>query len=226
MLAEDLLLLLTDDDTGKHLTDPTSLDYALAGGLLVDLVQIGKVRIVEPTGRFRSSRVEVLDDAPTDDAIFDTALAKASKGNPRTPESLVPTLSKGLRAQLLARLVERGVLREEKGKVLGIFPTSRWPAGYSSHEAEIRQGLHEVLVLQRTPTEEEAALISILQAINQIPKTLADSSVEKRELRRRAKEIAEREVAGKAVSSAVTAVTAAIVAVMAASAAATTSSSS
>ena len=41
---------------------------------------------------------------------------------------MLQSLSKGVRRSLLTGLADRGVLRADEGKVLGIFPTTRWPA--------------------------------------------------------------------------------------------------
>lgn len=38
------------------------------------------------------------------------------------------------------KLAERSILRGEKDRILGIFPTTRWPAADSRHEGEIREG--------------------------------------------------------------------------------------
>jgi hypothetical protein len=56
----------------------------------------------------------------------------------------------------------------------------------SSHEDELRQGLHDVLVVGRTPTTREANLISLLQSVNQVPKVLPGAQIGRAELRRRA----------------------------------------
>jgi hypothetical protein len=37
LIASDLLLLLTDDETGKLLAPPSQLDIALGGALLLEL---------------------------------------------------------------------------------------------------------------------------------------------------------------------------------------------
>ena len=201
MLAEDLLLLLTDDETGRHLADSTSLDYALGGAVLIDLVHMGKARIAEVSGVFKSNRVEVIDPNPTGDFVLDEAIAKITKRKPQTPQSLVPILAKGLRQQILERLANRAILHAEEGRIMGIFPTTRWPATDSRHEAQIRRGLHEALVIpQSAPNQEVAALISLLHAVNQIPKTITDSGLGSRELKRRAKAIADTEQVGKAVA--------------------------
>lgn len=50
----------------------------------------------------------------------------------------------------------------QDGEVLGLFPTRSWPAVDSRHEAQVRAGLHDVLVVGRTPTPREGALVALL----------------------------------------------------------------
>ena len=45
-LAEQLLLLALDDETGKLLPLPDrSLDYALAGAIIADLARVGRLMV-------------------------------------------------------------------------------------------------------------------------------------------------------------------------------------
>ncbi len=211
MLAEDVLLLLTDDATGKSLVDSTRLDLALAGALLVDLIEQGRVDISEAGKGIKPGRVVVSDPTPTGDPLLDDALRRIAAARPVKPEYLLSRLGKGVRSELLARLAQRGVLRAEEGRILGIFPTRSWPAADSSHEEAVRHGLYEVLVSNRSPAPEEIALISLLSAVDRTPKVLADSGLDKAELKRRAKAVTEGEVAGEAVNKAVAAISAAVV---------------
>ena len=215
LIAEDLLLLLTDDATGKTVVDTTRLDLALAGGVLLELALLGRIDVTGPGGDVKPGRILVRDASPTDDRVLDEALRRIVAKNPRKPEAVVPSLTKGLRGALFDRLAERGIVRADRGTVLGIFPTRSWPAVDSGHEAEVRFGLRDVLVVGRTPTEREAALVSLLHAVDQVPKVVGTTEVPKRELKRRAGEVAAGEFAGAAVKKAVEAVqSAAMAAVM------------
>lgn len=227
ILADDVLLLLTDDVTGKPVVDTTRLDLALAGAVLLDLATAGRVDVSGPGEPVRAGRVVVRDPRPTGDGVLDEGLRRIAAKGPRKPASVVPELAKKLRPELLARLVERGVLRLQEGRVLGIFPTSAWPAVDPAYEDGLRRALHDVLVVGRTPTPREAALISMLQAVDQVPRVLGDVGVPKRELRQRAKAVAQGGFADAAVKGAVEAVNAAVMAgVMAATVAATSAAGS
>jgi hypothetical protein len=154
------------------------------------------------------------DAAPTGDAILDERLAFVAAKPGKRPKDQIGRLSKMLRDQLLAGLAERGVLEADQGKVLGLFPVTRWPAKDARHEAEVRSKLESVLKVGTTPDERTGALIALLSALNVVPKVVTDA-VEKKALKRRAKQIAESDWAADAVRKAVSemqaAVTAAIV---------------
>jgi hypothetical protein len=67
------------------------------------------------------------------------------------------------------RLVEQGVVRREKHKVLGIFPTTRLPAVDTGHEADLRRRLVRVLQDGEQPDAHTAALIALISASGTLP---------------------------------------------------------
>ena len=75
LIAEDLLLLLTADDTGKLAADSTNTDMALGGALLAELALTERVDIAGPDERVREGRLVVRDASPTGDSVLDEALA-------------------------------------------------------------------------------------------------------------------------------------------------------
>lgn len=224
LIAEDLLLLLTDDATGKPVVDSQRLPLGLAGAVLVELVIAGRVAVVDD-GRWGSGpRVAVTDPRPTGDPVLDEALARtAGKRQPVAASSLLTALAKGLPDALRSRLAARGILRMESGRVLGVFPTVRWPAADSRHEAALRAALRDVVVLGRTPTDREACLVGLLHAVDQVPKQFATEGMTARQLRDRAKALAAGNVGADAARRAIDAANAAITAAIAASTVAATS---
>lgn len=214
LIAEDLLLLLYDDQTGKPVTGSPGLDYALAGAVLIELTLNRKLDITVQGAGEKPGRLKVLDSAPTGDPILDERLAYVVNKPGKKPKDQIGHLSKRLRDQLLTRLTDRGVLEADEGRVLGLFPVTRWPAKDARHEAEVRAKLESVLKVGTAPDERTGALIALLSALNVVPKVVTEA-VDKRALKQRAKEIAESDWAADAVKKAVSemqaAVTAAIV---------------
>ena len=126
LLAEDLLLLLTDDDTGRLAAPSTEVDVALGGALLVELTLMQRVDIAGSDERVREGRLVVRDPDPTGDGLLDEALTIAGQNEGKKPQSVVARLGKGARVRLYERLVAGGVLRAE---VTGSSASSRRIAG-------------------------------------------------------------------------------------------------
>jgi hypothetical protein len=214
LLAEDLLLLLTDDDTGKLATDSTEVDVALGGALLVELTLTRRVDVAGPDERVREGRLVVRDLNPTGDGLLDQALAIVGQKEGKKAQSVVERLGKRVRVRLYERLAEGGVLRAEEGRVLGIFPTHRWPAEDAAHETSVRAELVTALRDGATTEARTGALISLLLALNAVHKAVKPGSVglSKKVLNANAKRIAEGDWAAKAVRQAIDSMNAAIIA--------------
>ena len=165
LLAEDLLLLATDDATGKTTVSATHLDPALAGAVLMDLVIAGRINL---EGDGRRARVVVVNVEPLGDPVLDVALQSLIDKGPDKPGHAIGTLAKGLRDRLNENLAQRGILRRESGRILGLFPTTRWPAQDVGHEASLRGAIASVLVTGTEPDGRTAAVISVLTAADML----------------------------------------------------------
>lgn len=227
LLAEDLLLLLTDDETGKPVVATSTLALGLAGAQLVELALDGRVDVDE------KRRLAVLDAGPTGDDLLDRSLEVLERRADRRPESVLADVGRRLPDALYDRLTAAGVLRTERGKVLGIFPTTRWPAASVEHESVVRRALTAAIVGSSTPQPREGALISLVHALR-VTHRLVDAKahgLSHRDLDRRAKEIAEgswgfqavRRAVDQAAAAVSAAVSAAVTAAVTASTVATTS---
>ena len=70
-LAEDLLLLLLDDESGRSVVDGTRRDYAVAGAVLVELARLGRVSPAEPGDDAKEGYAVVREGSPTGDPVLD-----------------------------------------------------------------------------------------------------------------------------------------------------------
>jgi hypothetical protein len=221
LIAEDLLLLLLDDRTGA-MTNSTYLDTGIGGALLLELALAGSVDVVKGTGLWARSKVVPTGRAVPPDPLLGEALAEVATKE-RTAQDLVGRLGRKRRETLLGRLEAKGVLRRSEDRVLGLFPRTRWPAIDSSHEADVRRVLGDALLGGVHPDQRTAALVALLSAMDLAHKVVDHEGLSSREVRKRAKQVAEGEWAAKAVKDAVAAAQAAVVAgVMAATTTATT----
>ncbi len=221
LLAEDLLLLVTDDATGRLAAAGAQVDAGLGGANLVELTLLGKVDVSGEQDQGRRERIIVRDPSPPGDDVLDAALRILVERQGSKPSAVVRPLGKNLRPVLYQRLVAGGVLRTGQGRALGIFPTRTWLAQDPSHEAEVRQRVTQALVQTAAPDERTAALIALLHALRCEHKVVDPRryQLSRRQLRARAAEIAQGNWASEAVRKAIDEVIAAVAAVAAASAA-------
>lgn len=213
LLAEDLLLLLTDDDSGRLVVSGEQADVALGGARLIELTLLGRVDVTGE-GEGRKGRLVVRDRARLEDPVLDDALGICVAHEGTKPQSVVGPLGKRLRPHLYDRLVDQGVLRAEHGKVLGIFPTRSWPAADAAHERQVRAALEQALLTTLPPEPRTAALVSLLLALRSVHKVVPPKqhALSRRDLDRRAKEIADGDWGSAAVRKAVDAMAAATMA--------------
>jgi hypothetical protein len=220
LLAEDLLLLVTDDATGRLSAAGAQVDAGLAGANLVELTLLGKVDVSGEQDQGRRERIIVRDPSPPGDDVLDAALRILVERQGSKPSAVVKPLGKNLRPVLYQRLVAGGVLRTGQGRALGIFPTRTWPAQDPSHEAEVRQRVTQALVQTAAPDERTAALIALLHALRCEHKVVDPRpyQLSRRQLRARAAEIAQGNWASEAVRKVIDEMIAAVAAVSAATA--------
>lgn len=214
LIAEDLLLLLTDDETGKLAASSEEIDVALGGALLLELVLTQRVDVAGPSEPVRSGRLVVRDASPTADALLDEALAVVEAKQGKKPQAVVSALGKGVRGRLYQRLVDRGLLRAEAGKVLGVFARHRWPAQDAAHEDAVRTALESALRSSATDDTRIGALISLLLALKVLPKVVdpATAGLSRQEMNDHAGRIAEGNWSSDAVRRAIDGLRAAVIA--------------
>ena len=164
-MAEDLLLLVTDDASGRLSAPAAQVDAGLGGANLVELTLRNMVDLSGEGDQGKPGRIIVRDPSPAGDTILDAALEIIIAHQGKKPSTVIRPLSKNLRQSLYQRLADGGVVRAEQGRILGVFPTHRWPAQDASHEAEVRRLVTQVLTQQAAPDARTAALIALLHAL-------------------------------------------------------------
>lgn len=158
ILAEDLLLLLFQPDSGTIAGENTLFDV-LAGAVLADLALHESV-IATTTGT-RGVVVEAIEgQAPSDD-ILHSAWDYVSD-RPRGVQTILPAIGPKLRQPLLERLVARGDIREESRKVLGVLKATVLKGGRNGRRARLLEDVREVLVGGVEPTPRVAALAALV----------------------------------------------------------------
>lgn len=226
LVAEDLLLLLLHDEKGS-VQHATHLDAVLGGALLVDLALGGHVELVPQEKRWGwtpKERVRATDDVPDDALLREAQELVAAKE--RTAQDLVSRLGRTPREPLLERLADRGLVRREEGRVLGIFPRTTWPEVDGRPEDALRLRLEAVLVRDDHPDDHTGALVALLSGAGVAQKVVRSERRKPRDVARRAKQLASGDWAAAGVKDAIAAANAATVAVITATTAAGAAGSS
>ncbi|QHY97547.1 hypothetical protein SSPS47_20805 [Streptomyces sp. S4.7] len=121
-IVEDLLLLMFDDTSGTIAGEGT-LYYTLGGAVLVEL-GVGKyVRVDENDQGLNGLKVHAVAGDPPADPLLRGAYQKVADRK-RGVQTLLIEIGTELRETVLERLVERGMLRQETKKTLGLFRTT------------------------------------------------------------------------------------------------------
>ena len=174
-LAEQLLLLALDDDSGKLLPLPDrALDYALAGAIMADLTRVGRLEITRDT-------VAILDASPVESVPEDLGLLDLNQANVTSLRGALTHLAgdaHGLRKRVIEQLVKKGVLREDDQEFLWVFHFSRYPLADPSTEAAVKQRLRNRIRDNQIPmSDSDHVLIALLHAC-QLEKLLLSSEEE------------------------------------------------
>jgi hypothetical protein len=181
-LADELLLLGYDDETGRTTTSQIALDLGMVAAILVELALRGRLAIVD-------NAVAVRDATPTGDPVADDILARVGADTPHSAASWVQRLRHGLRNRILASLVERGVIRETDENALDVITLHRYPTVDPAPEADTRARLAAALTGDEPPDERTAALAALVAAVRMEP-TLGLQGEELETAHRRLEEIA------------------------------------
>jgi hypothetical protein len=161
-LAEELLLLAYDNESGKATGSRIGLDLGMAAATLVELALAGRIAYADGT-------IVVVDPRPIGDPITDDVLAKIAANPPATPASWVQRLRHGLRDRVLADLVGKGIVRDVDEVALGHIHIHRYPAVDRTLEDETRRRLANALAGETVPDERTAALATLVAAVRMEP---------------------------------------------------------
>jgi hypothetical protein len=162
-LAEELLLLAYDDETGKATGSRIGLDLGMAAAVLIELALAGRIALAD------GGMLTVTTSEHTGEPIADDALRRICADTPHSPASWVQRLRHGLRDRVLADLVSRGVVREVDETALGFIPVHRYPAADPAPEAELRERLAAALIADADPDVRTAALATLVAAARMEP---------------------------------------------------------
>ena len=176
--AEEILLLMLDDEDGTFLPTRTSaVEYVLAGAVLMDLAFAGRIDTDE-------RQLLLLDDTPTGNPMLDRILARivGSSGTRDTRawiEKITSEDTDETRLRALDSLVKRGILEVRDEKFLWVFRSRRYPVidGRAEREAKLR--VTGVLLSDDIPHPRDVAMICLVDACGILPEIFSEREIER-----------------------------------------------
>ncbi|MFC9857089.1 MULTISPECIES: GOLPH3/VPS74 family protein [unclassified Streptomyces] len=171
-LPEELLLLALDPRRGKPLCRGRFLEYGMAGAVLAELELQG--RVTEQHGRVLVANP--LDPADPLLAVFLRSLPAAGKstfGSGVSAKRWIRQTARQTGGLYLDSLVERGILRRETHRFLGLLPFHRHPAGPGDDAAGVRD---RFTAAERAgfPDRRDRLLAALVSATGLAPEVTAD----------------------------------------------------
>lgn len=157
-LAEDLLLVLFQPDSGA-IAGENTLDHVLAGAVLAELAF--NESVTATTTISGPTSVEAVEGRAPSDEVLRLAWSHVAD-MPGEIQDMLAAIGPTLRQPLLERLIARGDIREENGKVLGMLKITTLKDGGSGRRSALIRDVYDVLVHRVKPTPRVAALAALL----------------------------------------------------------------
>ena len=176
--AEEILLLMLDDDDGTFLPTRTSaVEYVLAGAVLMDLAFSNRIDTDE-------RQLLVIDDTPTGNPMLDRILeritgASGTRDTRAWIEKITGEDTDEIRRQALESLVTRGVLEVRDAKFLWVFRSRRYPVIDGRVEREAKLRVTGVLLSDDIPDPRDVAMIGLVDACGILSEIFSEREIQR-----------------------------------------------
>ena len=163
--AEEMLLLVLHDHNGKFARVPDwSMNYALAGSVLMDLAMENRID-TDP------NKLVLLDGSPIGDDLLDPTLedivAAEDAGEEHDARYWVERAAgraQVIRERALERLVAAGILEQRDDRFLWVFKSRRYPTVDGTAEREVKLRIMGVLFSDEIPDPHDVVTICLADA--------------------------------------------------------------
>src|SRR3990172_1088674 len=169
--AEEIVLLILDDETGKLANAGSpSVNHALAGAVLMDLALRSKIDN-------DLEKLVVVDSTPTGEEILDSYLALiAAAEQVYNVRYWVAVLAfshgRAILDKALCMLVKKGILKLVEKKILRVFERRRYTVVDDTQEKEVKRRIINLLLSDEIPTPRDVVLICLADTFELIPTIL------------------------------------------------------
>ena len=159
--AEEIILILLDDEDGKFVGVPRwSLNYALAGGVLMDLAMENRIDT-------DIENLMLIDSTPVGDSLLDPALAEIAEGEGQDTRYWLEQIAERageIREEALNRLVAEGILERQDDRFMWMFRSRRYPMIDGEAEREVKLRIMGVLFSDEIPDPRDIMIICLVDA--------------------------------------------------------------
>ena len=195
--AEEItLLLLNDDGTLVHVPS-WSLNYALAGGVLMDLALENRIDT-------DLEKLVLIDSTPIGDSLLDPTLADINEVGERDARFWVERTAnraQEIREESLSRLISLGILEARDDRFLWVFRSRRYPAIEGTTVREVKLRIMEVLFSDEIPDPRDVVIICLADACGIFRRLL--SRAELNRASERIEQVSRLDLIGQAMSQAI-----------------------
>lgn len=196
--AEEVVLLLLNDEDGRLARVPRwSLNYALAGGVLMDLALENRIDT-------DLEKLVLLDATPVGDSLLDPTLGDIAAEPGRGARFWVERTAEradSIREEALARLVNVGILERRDDLFLWVFRSRRYPVVDGKAEREVKLRIMGVLFSEEIPDPRDVVMICLADACGIFQQLLASRELDM--ARARIEQVRKLDLIGQAMSEAI-----------------------
>jgi Golgi phosphoprotein 3 len=180
MLEEIVLLAVDERNGGLRSTREYSTAYALVGAVFFDLALARKIDT-------DTEEVQIIDTTPTGNPTLDRVLAHmAARPNLKTVSAWIEEIfheRSDLEGEALASLINSGILRHEKSKLLWIIDVERFPVVDNKPQQHVRLRLANAILSDAIPATRDIMLVSIAEPCGLLPFVLSEDTISLRRAR-------------------------------------------
>ncbi len=195
--AEEItLLLLNDDGTLVHVPS-WSLNYALAGGVLMDLALENRIDT-------DLEKLVLIDSTPIGDSLLDPTLADINEVGERDARFWVERTAnraQEIREESLSRLISLGILEARDDRFLWVFRSRRYPAIEGTTVREVKLRIMEVLFSDEIPDPRDVVIICLADACGIFRRLLSRAELSRAS--ERIEQVSRLDLIGQAMSQAI-----------------------
>jgi len=198
-MLEEIVLLAVDEKTGcLRSVREYATAYALVGAVFFDLALARKIDTDTET-------IEVIDTTPTGNATLDRVLSDmARRTHLKTVEDWIEQLFYGrddIEGEALKSLIERGILRHQKSKLMWIIDVESYPMVNNKPQKFVADRLASAILGDEIPDTRDIMLVSIAAPCGLLSYVLVEDALERR--RRRIDLLCHLETISRKVSAAI-----------------------